>query len=67
MPENNNMSSDIPNNGGLLSAEALKTLINKRKSVSTVVIDEEQINQQNGNDSAKRFCTINSHQHEQKA
>ncbi len=67
MPEYNNMSFDIPNNGGLLSVEALKSLINKRKLVSTAAIDEEQINQQNGNDSAKRLCTMNCHQHEQKA
>jgi hypothetical protein len=64
IPENNNnINFDISNNGGSLSAEALK---NKRKLTSTDVINEEQIYEENGNDSAKRLCTMNGHQNERK-
>jgi hypothetical protein len=60
------MNFNISNNSGPLSAEDLKSMMNKRKLVSTIVINEEQIYQENGNDTAKRLCTINRHQYEQK-
>jgi arginine utilization protein RocB len=53
-------------NGGLLSAEALKSMMNKRKLAYNDVINEEQMYQENGNDSTKLMYTTNSHQHEQK-
>ncbi len=40
---------------------ALQSSINKRKLANTPVLNQEQHNQ-NGNDSAKRLCTINDHQ-----
>jgi hypothetical protein len=66
MPENNNMNFDMLNNSESLSAEALKSMMNKRKLVSTDFINGEQIYQENGNDSAKRLCSMNGQQNEQK-
>jgi len=66
-PENNiDRNFDISNNGGLLSAEALKSMVNKRKLALTGVINEETIYKEKGTDGAKRLCTINGHQNEQK-
>jgi hypothetical protein len=67
VPDNNIINSTMSNsNGELLSAEALRSMINKRKLAYNDIINEEQIYQENGNDSTKRLCTVNSHQHEQK-
>ncbi len=50
----------------MLSAEAFKPMINKRKLALTGVMNEETIYKENGNDSVKPLCTINGHQNEQK-
>lgn len=60
---NNTIKPEInPNlsmNNGSLSAEELKSMINKRKLVSTMIINGEEIYQ---NDSSKRLCTIHEQQ-----
>jgi arginine utilization protein RocB len=67
VPDNNIINSTMSSsNRGLLSAEALKSMMNKRKLAYNDIINEEQMYQKNGNDSTKRLYTTNSHQHEQK-
>lgn len=67
LPENNNMNFDVTNHSGPLSVEALKLMMNKRKLESTTVVNQEQTSEKNGNDGAKRICTMNGHQYEQRA
>jgi hypothetical protein len=67
IPENNTIDSAASSsNSGLLSTEALKSMMNKRKLAYNDGIDEEEIHQENGNDTTKRLCTTNGDQHEQK-
>ena len=66
IPENKNSNFDVSNDGGSLSSEALKLLMNKRKLAANGISNAEHSHEEN--ESAKRLCSINGyHQHEQKA
>jgi hypothetical protein len=61
-PDDNDVIVDVVNDDDQSMTDDLQSSINKRKLANTVVInhDHEQHNQ-NGNDSAKRLCTMNDH------
>ncbi len=51
---------DVVNDDDQLSIDGLESSINKRKLTNTAAMNHEQQNQ-NGNGSAKRLCTMNGH------
>ena len=63
---NNDLASPISSNGNVSSAEALKSMLNKRKLVDGAMSNEGHVLEENDNDSTKRLCTTDKNQSEQK-
>jgi hypothetical protein len=60
-PDENDVIVDVVNDDDQSLTDALQSSMNKRKLANTAVMNQEQHNG-NGNDSAKRLCTMNDHQ-----